>query len=64
MADGFDDSRLEAALFRQATATMPRKAPPDCAAIHEQLHKPHMTLQLLWEEYRETNPDGYRYSRL
>ena len=22
-----------------------------------------MTLQLLWEEYRETQPDGYRYSR-
>jgi transposase len=22
-----------------------------------------VTLQLLWEEYREANPDGYRYSR-
>ena len=22
-----------------------------------------MTLQLLWEEYRQANPDGYRYSR-
>jgi transposase len=20
-------------------------------------------MQLLWEEYREANPDGYRYSR-
>ena len=24
---------------------------------------PHLTLQLAWEEYREKNPDGYRYSR-
>jgi transposase len=32
--------------------------------MHQQLreHK-HLTLQLLWEEYRQTNPDGYRYSR-
>lgn len=64
LPDGFDDSRLEAALFRQATATVPpRKAPPDYAALHEHLQKPHVTLQLLWEEYREANPDGYRYSR-
>jgi transposase len=23
----------------------------------------YVTLQLLWEEYRQGNPDGYRYSR-
>ena len=36
----------------------------DFAQIHPQLqtHK-HLTLQLLWEEYRETQPDGYGYSR-
>jgi len=27
-----------------------------------QTHK-HLTLQLIWEEYRETQPDGYGYSR-
>ncbi len=37
---------------------------PDYAAICRglQTHK-HVTLQLLWEEYRGQNPDGYRYSR-
>jgi rhodanese-related sulfurtransferase len=37
---------------------------PDFAAIHQQRqgHK-HATLQLLWEEYRQGNPDGYHYSR-
>ena len=42
----------------------PQKSVPDFAAIHEQLrtHR-HVTLQLLWEEYCEANPDGYRYSR-
>ena len=32
--------------------------------IHEQLQQHrHLTLQLLWEEYRQAHPDGYRYSR-
>ena len=41
-----------------------RRVEPDFAAIHEQLqtHK-YVTLQLLWEEYIEAHPEGYRYSR-
>src|SRR4030095_865434 len=37
---------------------------PDFAAVHDELrrHK-HVTLQLLWQEYKEANPDGYQYSR-
>jgi transposase len=37
---------------------------PDFAWIHEQLrrHK-HVTLQLLWEEYKQVHPDGYQYSQ-
>lgn len=32
--------------------------------IHEQLRSHcYVTMQLLWEEYHEANPDGYRYSR-
>ena len=36
----------------------------DFSSIHEQLrtHK-HLTLQLLWDEYRQNQPDGYGYSR-
>jgi transposase len=42
----------------------PARTPPDFAAIHEQLRSSkYVTLQLLWEEYRQANPDGYRYSR-
>ena len=37
---------------------------PDYAAIrHELQTNKHVTIQLLWEEYREKDPDGYRYSR-
>ena len=37
---------------------------PDYAEIRRELqtHK-HLTLQLLWQEYREQQPDGYGYSR-
>jgi len=32
---------------------------PDWRTIHEELRKKSVTLQLLWEEYREANPEGY-----
>jgi transposase len=66
LPEGWDQTQLEAALF----GSPPRRGrPPPCplpdfAALHEQRQRhPHLTLQLLWEEYRQANPDGYRYSR-
>jgi transposase len=66
LPDGWDEAEIEAALFGSqppATRSLERAA-PDFAAVHEerQKHK-HLTLQLLWEEYRQANPQGYRYSR-
>jgi transposase len=48
----------------EAMFRTPERATPDFAAIHQQ-HRAQcsVTLQLLWEEYREANPEGYRYSR-
>ena len=40
-----------------------RKADPDWAHVHHELRRPGVTLMLLWEEYRQREPDGYRYSR-
>jgi len=63
---GWDDERLEAALFGVPPARAPEsgKPQPDFAAIHEQLQRhAHLTLQLVWEEYRQAHPDGYGYSR-
>ena len=31
--------------------------------IHRELRKKKVTLQLLWYEYKKTNPDGYQYSQ-
>ena len=65
LPEGWEDGRLEAALFPcPESKPQPQKSPPDFAAVHEQLRRHrHTTLQLLWEEYREAHPDGYRYSR-
>ena len=36
-----------------------RKAEPDWAYVHHELRRPGVTLMLLWEEYRQREPDGY-----
>ncbi len=40
-----------------------RRAVPDWAAVNRELKRKHVSLQILWDEYIEINPDGYRYSR-
>ena len=66
LPEDIDDRRLDELLFPVA-AGRPSQSPrslPDFAEVRRQLqtHK-HLTLQLLWEEYRETQPGGYGYSR-
>jgi transposase len=65
IADWGEDRLLEAAgPSREKTVARKQVPEPDYAAIrHELQTNKHVTLQLLWEEYREKNPDGYRYSR-
>ena len=66
LPEDLDDHRLEELLFpapvgRPSETT---RSLPDFAEVRLQLqsHK-HLTLQLVWEEYRETQSDGYGYSR-
>jgi len=40
-----------------------RVTEPDWSRIHHELKRKHVTLQILWDEYIDQNPDGYRYSR-
>ena len=60
------DQQIERTLFPQRpAASVWRKHPePDWTQIHQELqtHKD-LTLQLVWMEGRENNPDGYGYSR-
>jgi transposase len=66
LPDDIDDRRLNELLFpaRPLWPHAKLRSGLDFGQIHSQLqtHK-HLTLQLLWEEYRETEPSGYGYSR-
>src|SRR4051812_31399056 len=59
------DAALEARLFTAAGKKQGhrRRTEPDWAAVHRELKRKHVTLQILWDEYIEQSPDGYRYSR-
>ncbi len=57
-----DDRTLEAQLFTPAEPNR-KRIPPDVARIHQELKRTGVTLQLLWEEYAEIHPDGYRRSQ-
>ncbi len=60
-----DDAALERRLWGDSIPATRRDVPlPDFAAIHAELRRHrHVTLQLLWQEYQQVQPDGYQYSQ-
>jgi transposase len=65
LPDGLDDVVLEQKLFPVFPNSTARKIPlPNFQYIREELcrHK-HVTLQLLWQEYKLAYPEGYQYTR-
>jgi Transposase and inactivated derivatives len=65
LGEEWDEARLRATLFPPAVASKPAPHPiPDFAALRQQREKHReLTLELLWEEYRVQNSEGYSYSR-
>jgi transposase len=60
--EDIDEAQLKAKLFPQEKPPAKRAA-PDCAYIHSELKRKSVTLKLLWQEYREANPDGLGYTQ-
>jgi transposase len=59
-----DDAALETRLFaRPADAVDRVRALPAWSAVHQDLKRPGVTLQLVWSEYRAVHPTGYAYSQ-
>lgn len=58
-----DDAALERVL-RARPATLKHHRPmPDTNYLIKEMKKPHVTVHLLWLEYREQHPDGYSYTQ-
>jgi len=59
-----DEAALETRLFPPRQTLPPVRPAPDWPTIHEELRgNKHVTLQLLWQEHKQSNPDGHGYSR-
>lgn len=64
LPEGLSEDELYQKLFPE---TSPESAPerplPDWKIVKEELKKKGVTLKLLWIEYQEKHPDGYRYTQ-
>ncbi|MCI0557992.1 MAG: IS21 family transposase [Nitrososphaera sp.] len=58
-----DDNALENLLFPGKKPKEATRPIPDCPYIHTELRKKHVTLALLWMEYKLIHPDGYQYTQ-
>jgi transposase len=64
LPDGLSEAALYALLYPEKARAEPGdKALPDWKYIKQELGKKHVTLKLLWVEYREQYSDGYGYSQ-
>jgi len=63
LPEDLDDSQLEQRLY--ATVSRPafdQPGMPPMEYLFQEMKKKSVTLQLLWYEYKQNNPDGYQYS--
>lgn len=59
-----DDCQLEEMLYPGGGAKTTNRDEPNWQELHDDLRSnKNMTMMLLWQEYKEVNPDGYQYSR-
>lgn len=56
------DSTLERSLYRPKGEVATDEREPDWEHVRRELGRRHVTLQLLWSEYKQEHPDGFQYS--
>jgi len=62
LADDLDERTLEERLYR-SPASPSNRTFPNYGEIDLELRRKGVTLQLLWQEYKERTPEGYEYSQ-
>src|SRR5208337_4931802 len=64
LSEDSDEASLEHLLFPSTIPlSVERRNMPSFDYLFKELRRKHVTLQLLWHEYRESNPEGYQYSQ-
>lgn len=64
LGEEMDDETLEARLFPPPSVELAASRPvPDWRHIHRELKRRHVTLRLLWLEWRQDHPEGWGYSQ-
>ena len=59
-----DDAAIENLLFPVTDKSVPAESRmPDMEYLYQELKRKSVTMQLLWYEYKQANPDGYQYSQ-
>jgi transposase len=62
LPEDMGEAELNAHLFKRPVE-LSSQSQPDWSQIHQELSRQGVTLQLLWQEYSQAQPQGYRYSR-
>ncbi len=64
LASEIDEAVLEARLFARPVIPPAEARPlPDWSTVHRELRRKGVTLQLLWQEYKQRAADGYQYTQ-
>jgi transposase len=58
-----DDTVLDRLLFPDEKHPVACRPEPDWVWVHQELQRRHVTKMLVWQEYKEAQPDGYQYSQ-
>jgi transposase len=62
LPEGMDDAKLQQILFPSREGVCNQGKLPNMGEIYKELSHKGVTLQQLWLEYKQSNPDGYQYS--
>lgn len=64
LPEGLTDEELERRLFPvESVSQAEPRVMPDWTEVHRQLARKGVTLRLVWEEYKQAQPDGFQYTQ-
>lgn len=62
LPEGLDEGALERLLFPPSEPSSVQRPAPDWQRVHNELRRKGVTLELLWQEYKAEQADGFQYS--